>query len=230
MLIASFSTGPWETNCYVIAPVERSACVIVDPGPDAAAVVETIVESQGLTPVAVLATHGHLDHIAEAHRICATYDIGCWIHADDRGLLTDPVAGLGSDLAPLVEQLLGSRTLPEPAQVHELSDGDQLSLAGLRFDVRHAPGHTPGSVLYEVANPGRGPNAPDVLLSGDVLFAGAIGRTDLPGGSEEAMRKTLVDVVLGVDDSRVVLPGHGLQTTMARERRTNPYLAHSYLT
>lgn len=214
----------------MIAPAERSACVIVDPGPDSAAVVQTIVESQGLTPAGVLATHGHLDHIAEAHKLCDTYRIGCWIHGADRHLLTDPSAGLGPAMAPLVEQLLGTTTLPEPAQVHEVVDGDRLTVADLQFDVRHAPGHTPGSVLYELANPGAGPEAPDVLLSGDVLFAGAIGRTDLPGGSDAAMRRTLAEVVLAVDDGRVVLPGHGLQSTMARERRTNPYLAHSYLT
>jgi hydroxyacylglutathione hydrolase len=133
-------------------------------------------------------------------------------------MLADPMRWHGPALAPLIGQV----TLPDPADVLPLDDGATLSLAGVDLTVRHAPGHTEGSVVFSL-DTGDAPG----LLAGDVLFAGSVGRVDLPGGSWESMLASLRDVVLPLDDATVVLPGHGPATTIGRERATNPYLAEA---
>ena len=128
-------------------------------------------------------------------------------------MLADP--GLGFPPAAR-QQMLGGLTFTEPDDVAELADGMTVSLAGLEFTVDHAPGHTPGSVAFAAAGP--------VMFSGDLLFAGSIGRTDLPGGDHATMLETLRHKVLALSDDIVVLPGHGEQTSIGRERDTNPFL------
>jgi len=191
---------------------------------DATAVVERLLGECGRTPVAVLATHGHLDHVADAHTVSDAYGIPVWIHPADRHLLSDPVSGLGPELGPLVSSLYGSETLPEPADVREWEDADWYGFAGLRWTVLHAPGHTPGSVLLHASD-----GHTSRLFSGDVLFAGAIGRTDLPGGSMSEMTASLRETVLTLPYDLAVLPGHGPRTSIGRECATNPYLQLSFL-
>jgi glyoxylase-like metal-dependent hydrolase (beta-lactamase superfamily II) len=243
VFIASFPAGPWETNCYVLAGGPARECVIVDPGFGAAAGVADVVAEHRLKPVAVLVTHGHLDHMYAVTPICSSYDATCWVHPHDRALLTDPLAGMGPDPDFLLARLTGGTArFVEPDDVRELSDGASVEVAGMRFGAVHAPGHTAGSVMFSLpmgrSGPGEGA-APytqsfdgageldAVVLSGDVLFAGSIGRTDLPGGDAAAMRTTLRTKVLPLADSTAILPGHGPQTTMARERVQNPYLQES---
>lgn len=211
--------GPWEANCYVVGPDGGSECVFVDPGMDSASPIREMVEVSGRTPVAVLATHGHLDHVADAHVVADLYDIPVFIHAADRHLLSDPGAGLGPTGPALVEAFYGTAVLPEPAVVREWVDGDSYDLAGLVLQVVHAPGHTPGSVLLHV-----GDGVSTQLFSGDVLFAGSIGRTDLPGGSMDQMMATLRDTILTMPYDLAVLPGHGTATSIGQECLTNPYL------
>ncbi|GAB3704846.1 MBL fold metallo-hydrolase [Mariniluteicoccus flavus] len=223
MLIASFPAGPWQTNCYVVAPRPGGECVIIDPGVGATEGVVAICDEQGLTPVGVVATHGHIDHVYAASRLCGRYDVPIWIHEADRHLLTDPLAGVRPMAKDLLLQLHGSTSLDEPADVRELVDAGALSLAGLDFDLVLAPGHTQGSVL--LTTPYVAAEGIDRLVfTGDVLFAGSIGRTDLPGGDHDQMLETLRTRVLPIPDTAALLPGHGGQTTMARERATNPYL------
>ena len=162
--------------------------------------------------------------MADARTVAGAYGIPVWIHGADRHLLSTPAAGLGPDAGPLVSSLYGSETLPEPADVREWADADWYGFAGLRWTVLHAPGHTPGSVLLH-ASDGRD----SLLLSGDVLFAGSIGRTDLPGGSMPEMVASLRDIVLDLPYNLAVLPGHGRRTTIGRECTTNPYLQPSFL-
>lgn len=237
MLLASFPAGPWQTNCYVAATEPGSECVIIDPGYGAADGVAELVAEHRLKPVAVLTTHGHLDHMFSVTPVCASYAAPVWIHPDDRHLLADPMRGMGPESEELLRQLTGGlATFSEPSEVRELSHGSTVAIAGLEFDVRHAPGHTAGSVMF---SQGLAPDAlvnerpldgiDSLVFSGDVLFAGAIGRTDLPGGDDRAMRVSLAEQVLTLADASVVLPGHGPQTTMARERATNPYLQATYL-
>lgn len=241
MFIASFAAGPWQTNCYLVSTVQPLGetdgsgtdtpreCVIIDPGVEAAELVEKVLAEQRLTPVAIIATHGHLDHIHAAEELCRRHGIALWIHPADRHLLTDPLAGIGQAAAPLLQQLNGSTTLTAPDRVEELSDGQQLTLAGITFTVITAPGHTAGCVMLQTPYPiGGAAEAPEgidrVVFTGDVLFAGSIGRTDLPGGDHEAMLESLRTKVLPLVDTAVLLPGHGPQTSMAAERATNPYL------
>jgi hydroxyacylglutathione hydrolase len=191
---------------------------------DATAVVERLLSECNRTPVAVLATHGHLDHVADAHTVADAYGIPVWIHPADRHLLSDPAAGLSPQAGPLVTALYGSETLPEPADVREWVDADSYDFAGLRWTVMHAPGHTPGSVLLHASS-----RTESRLLSGDVLFAGSIGRTDLPGGSMRDMAASLRDVVLTLPYHLAVLPGHGRATSIGMECATNPYVQLSFL-
>ncbi len=220
MLIAGFPAGPWGTNCYVAATGPGSECVIVDPGKDATDGVAQVVREHRLKPVAVLVTHGHVDHMWCVAPVAGTYDATAWIHPEDRHLLADPMAGMSPDTA---QMLLGSGyEFAEPDDVQELADLQELELAGLRFVVDHTPGHTRGSVAFR--SPYDGADVSEVMFSGDLLFAGSIGRTDLPGGDHATMLRSLAQKVLPLPDDVVVLPGHGEQTSIGRERATNPYL------
>ncbi|MFE7194184.1 MBL fold metallo-hydrolase [Kitasatospora sp. NPDC057541] len=218
MFIAGFPAGAWGTNCYLVAPGPGEECVIVDPGHQAAAGVEELVREHRLKPVAVLLTHGHIDHVASVVPVCGAKGVPAWIHPEDRYMMSDPEKALGRSLGT---QLMGELTVGEPDDVRELTDGSVLELAGLSLTVDHAPGHTKGSVTFRT--PGA-EDLPPVLFSGDLLFAGSIGRTDLPGGDGEAILRSLARVCLPLDDATVVLSGHGGQTTIGRERATNPYL------
>lgn len=220
MLIAGFPAGPWGTNCYVAATGPGSECVVIDPGKDAAAGVDAVVREHNLKPVAVLVTHGHVDHMWSVAPVAGTYDATAWIHPDDRHLLSDPMAGMSPETTQML--LGGDYRWAEPDDVRELRDGQALELAGLQFVVDHTPGHTQGSVTFR--SPYGEQDVSELMFSGDLLFAGSIGRTDLPGGDHAAMLRSLATKVLPLADDIVVLPGHGQQTSIGRERATNPYL------
>jgi hydroxyacylglutathione hydrolase len=221
MLIAAFPAGPWATNCYVVAEGPGLECVIIDPGKDAAPGIAEVIEQHHLRPDAVLVTHGHVDHIWSVAPVAGAYDATAWIHPADRHLLTEPVQGLSPETAAML--LGGTYTFAEPDDVRELSDGTTVQLAGLDFVVDHTPGHTWGSVTFR--SPYDGPeDVLELMFSGDLLFAGSIGRTDLPGGDHPTMLRSLTEKVLPLDDRVIVLPGHGPQTSIGVERATNPYL------
>jgi hydroxyacylglutathione hydrolase len=220
VLIAGFPAGPWGTNCYVAATGPGSECVVVDPGKDAADGVAEVVREHRLKPVAVLVTHGHVDHMWCVAPVAGAYDATAWIHPDDRHLLADPMAGMSPETAQML--LGGDHRFAEPDDVQELKDLQELELAGLRFVVDHTPGHTAGSVTFR--SPYDRDDVSEVMFSGDLLFAGSIGRTDLPGGDHAAMLRSLAGKVLPLADDVVVLPGHGEQTSIGRERATNPFL------
>jgi hydroxyacylglutathione hydrolase len=229
VLIAGFPAGPWGTNCYVAATAAGNECVVVDPGKDSAPGVAEVVREHRLKPVAVLVTHGHVDHMWCVAPVAGTYDATAWIHPSDRHLLTDPMAGMSPETSRML--LGGNHQWAEPDDVRELGDLQELELAGLRFVVDHTPGHTAGSVTFRT--PWLAPEATgtppagdisEVMFSGDLLFAGSIGRTDLPGGDHATMLRSLATKVLPLADDIVVLPGHGDQTSIGRERATNPFL------
>lgn len=216
MLIAGFPAGSWATNCFVMAAGPGEPCLIVDPGQESIDGVHELLREHRLMPAAVLLTHGHIDHVWSVAPLTAEFEVPALIHADDRYRLEDPA---GSSFSAARDQLLAmtknSLELTEPSDVRLFADGETLDIAGVELTVRHAPGHTEGSSVFLTD---------EVMVSGDLLFAGSIGRTDLPGGDHAAMLDSLRRVVLPADDDLVVLPGHGPQTTIGQERATNPYL------
>jgi glyoxylase-like metal-dependent hydrolase (beta-lactamase superfamily II) len=213
MLIDSFAAQMYATNCWVIATEPGAECVVIDPGmPDVSQQLTEILERHNLKPVAVIATHGHLDHTFSIQAIADGYDIPSYIHSEDRVALSNPEKLVSSEF----QSTLSGMNFSEAKDVRELRNGDVIELVGLSFKAIHAPGHTRGSLMFEVSN--------EVLVSGDVLFAGSIGRTDLPTGSAKDMEETLRKKVLPLADHLRVLPGHGPETTMAHEKKSNPYL------
>jgi hydroxyacylglutathione hydrolase len=222
LVIAGFPAGSFGTNCYVIAPAAGERCVVVDPGQDAVDGVAELLREHRLRPAAVILTHGHLDHMWSVVPVCGAHDVPAYIHPADRFMLADPLRGVSPQLAAMV----GAKTFTEPDEVRELADGRALGLADvLGFDlvVDHAPGHTKGSVTFTLPRLDEAGD-PDVLFSGDLLFAGSIGRSDLPGGDSEELNASLARVVLPRPDDTFVLPGHGGSTTIGRERASNPFL------
>jgi hydroxyacylglutathione hydrolase len=184
VLVVGFGSGPLQANCYLLAEAAGGPCVVVDPGPEAAAPLAAAFAAHRLVPAALVATHGHPDHVASAAEVTAAHGVPLHLH-------------------------------PADAQLY---DGDSVPLetgtfAGLAVDVRHLPGHTPGSVVLELGTPGGG----RLALTGDTLFAGSVGR----GADAEAVRGLLASL----PDDTVVLPGHGPATTIGRERAGNPFLA-----
>jgi glyoxylase-like metal-dependent hydrolase (beta-lactamase superfamily II) len=217
VLVAGFPAGSFATNCYVLASGPGQACVVVDPGQDAVEPLEGLLGEHRLTPVAVLLTHGHFDHTFSVAPVCDGHDVPAFIHPDDRAMLADPLKGF----SPEAMAFFGGRLeLREPREVRTLDDGATLTLAGLTMRVDHTPGHTPGSVVFSTATT----QGDEVILAGDTLFAGSIGRTDLPGGDHATMLRSLRDKLLTRDDAAYVLPGHGPTTTIGRERASNPFL------
>jgi hydroxyacylglutathione hydrolase len=222
VFIAGFPAGPWATNCYVVATEPGTECVVVDPGKDAAQGVAQVVREHRLKPVAVLVSHGHVDHMWCVAPVAGTYDAAAYVHPDDRHLLSDPMAAMSPDTAGML--LGGSYEFAEPDDVREIGDGDEIELAGIGFTVDHTPGHTPGSITFRTPYDEPASGISQVMFAGDLLFAGSIGRTDLPGGDHPTMLRSLASKVLTLPDDIVVLPGHGEQTSIGQERATNPFL------
>lgn len=230
-MLASFAAGALAANCYVVTALEggptAADCVVIDPGMDAVAGLERVLEQHRLRPALVLLTHGHFDHVASATEVADRYDASCYVGPADRAWLSDPLAALTPDFAPLVTSYLGGSRAREPRRMIEPDTGPdgiaRLEAAGLTFELLPAAGHTPGSTLYRTRYAEAG-TAYDLVFTGDVLFEGTIGRTDLPGGDGQAMDRTLSSTVLSLADETIVLPGHGLRTTIGRERTTNPFL------
>ncbi|WP_305094884.1 MBL fold metallo-hydrolase [Prescottella sp. R16] len=219
MLVTGFPAGMFQTNCYILAHDDASDCVVVDPGQDAAEPLAQFLDQQGLTPRAVLLTHGHLDHTWSVAPVCERYGIPAYIHPDDRYMLSDPGRGMG----PGMKQIVGDAVFREPAEVIELADGDEVTVAGIDFVVDHTPGHTQGSVVLRTEiTTGDGPL--QIALTGDTLFQGSIGRSDLPGGDHDQLLASIAAKLLVLGDDTAILPGHGGTSTIGHERAGNPFL------
>jgi glyoxylase-like metal-dependent hydrolase (beta-lactamase superfamily II) len=204
--VVQIPNGQFLENCYLVIDDASGACAIIDPGEEAGLIAFKL-EAAGVTPVGIWLTHAHIDHILGVPRLRADTGAPVYLHPADRVLY---------DHAPeqaLAFGMLSGDRLPEPDQ--ELAHGDVLRVGELEFRVGHAPGHSPGSVVF---------HGPGVAFAGDVLFQGSIGRTDLPGGDYETLVKSIERELLTLPDATIVYSGHGPETTIGRERRTNPFL------
>ena len=208
-----------ETNAWIVAPNGPGGeCVLVDAPPDPTAIVERL-KHHGLRLVALLSTHGHLDHIGGVGTVARSQeaDVPVHIHDGDRHMLLDPIGTSGGFGQMLVGSGLDFRP---PELLYGLDDGERVKGAGMEFTAVHTPGHTKGSTCFLLEMDG----TPPILFSGDHLFAGSIGRTDMPGGSFEELMASMKEKILPLSDETAVLPGHGPTTTVGRERITNPFI------
>ena len=223
MLIAGFPAGSFATNCYVVAPGPGEECIIIDPGQDAEPGVTELLAEYRLRPVAVLATHGHVDHIWSVAPVCGAQGIPAYIHPADRALLSDPAKGFRLQVG---QQLFRGLTFTEPDDVIALADGMTLRLAGV--ELGGGPRARPHARLGDVPDRqsggfrGSSPRASTVLFSGDLLFAGSIGRTDLPGGDYPTILDSLSRVCLTLPDDTLVLPGTRAADDHRRRARHQP--------
>jgi len=211
MLIDSRSLWVAETNTYVLAPEPGGLAVVIDAPPDPGAIGE-LLRRHDLTPVALLLTHGHVDHMGGAGAFARASGAVAYVHPDDDYLTLEP----GRQLRMLFGVEPQGDFAP-PEELEPLAGGQALNLAGVSIGVRWTPGHTPGHCCFLV-------EAEGVLFSGDQLFAGSIGRTDLPGGDLPTLLRSMEQEVLTLEDDVIVYPGHGPRTTVGHERRTNPFL------
>ncbi|HIE22336.1 MAG TPA: MBL fold metallo-hydrolase [Acidimicrobiia bacterium] len=211
MLIRRIPAWVAETNAYVVAAEPGGQAIVVDAPPEPEKVGAVVAELD-LAVVAVLLTHGHVDHTGGAGHLAKATSAITYVHPDDDFLTLHPMEQLRAIFGMVPP---GEYEVPEGLE--RLHHGQVLDLAGISLEVRHTPGHTPGHCCFYWAGEG-------VLFSGDQLFAGSIGRTDLPGGSLPDLLESMKTRVLDLEDEVTVLPGHGPETTIGQERRTNPFL------
>lgn len=218
LLVAGLQAAAFGTNCWVLATGPGERCVVVDPGIGVVPGLAELLVEHRLRPAAVVLTHGHIDHVFSVRPVCGAHDVPAYLAPEDDWMLADPF----SAISPQSREAFAAAGLEwtEPEDVRPLVDGATLEIAGLTLALTAAPGHTAGSVLVSTTTAHGAP----VTLSGDVLFRGSIGRTDLPGGNFRAMTRTLRDQVLTLPDETFVLPGHGPTTTIGAERAANPWL------
>ena len=198
--------GPLQCNCYIVGDPATHEAIVIDPGDDADRLAESIA-SKGLTITAIVATHAHFDHVVAAERLRALTGAPFFLHADDKPLL--------AWVQESGRMFLGIDLPPPPEVDTEAREGDRLVAGAMGLEVVHTPGHSPGSISLV---------SDDAIFSGDTLFAGSIGRTDLPGGDTQALLGAVKDKLFRLDAGLGVYPGHGPATTLGHEMETNPFV------
>jgi len=210
MKIKKLVVGPLQANCYVVWDKDGRSAAIIDPGGDPEEII-SVVDDEKLKPVVLINTHGHIDHIAANRAIKERYDIPLLIHREDSASLTDPGLNLSA---------MGFGQLDSPPSDRELQDGDEISVGEIMLKVISTPGHTPGGICLLISRS----DQPDVIITGDTLFAGGVGRTDFPGGSWNLLMESIRNRLLSFPDETIILPGHGPHSTIGEERKSNPFL------
>lgn len=214
----------YQTNCWIIAPSAGSECILVDPGiaiPSLKPAIDDVLNRHSLRVGGVIITHGHLDHtFSLISKIDDFVGIDCYVHESDRDLLSFPERAMGPQSQTLVAELKSASLITEgfqePDSTYAIKDGERINLGEMSAVFHHAPGHTPGSILVTINE--------EILVTGDVLFKGSIGRTDLPRGSLSDMERTLREKIATQPTDLRVLTGHGDETTIGEELRSNRYL------
>lgn len=208
MILETRAVPPFMKNGFVLGCEATRQGVVIDPGDDVDLLLAA-VDQHGLAITAILLTHAHLDHVTGVARAKDALGVPVWLHEADHPLYEN-----------VVQQgaMFGFRVDPQPAVDRFYTDGQVIEVGELRLTVRHTPGHCPGGVCLALAG------TPQILFVGDTLFAGSIGRTDLPGGDTATLMRSIRDVLYAFPDDTVVLSGHGDKTTIGREKRTNPFV------
>ncbi len=206
MKVEHYVVGVVGTNCYFAINEQTKECLIVDPGDDADVLAKRIREG-GYKPAAILLTHGHFDHIMGVDGLVSEFGIPVYVHEADKEMMQRPELNCGA--------MIGARVSTKAD--HILHDQDELELAGMRFEVIHTPGHTPGGACFYFPQE-------EVLFSGDTLFCESVGRTDLPGGSTGTHIRSIRERLMLLPDLTVVYTGHGEPTKIGYEKRNNPFL------
>lgn len=205
MIIHAWAVGPLQVNCFLVGCEETKQAMLIDPGSDAELILQGIAQS-GLTVKTIVNTHGHFDHIGANRQLVEKTGAELCMHAADVPLI---------DLALTQAALYGLETTQSPQPGRLLDEGDQVKVGQLTFDVTHIPGHSPGSIcLY----------AEEHVFVGDVLFAGSVGRTDLPGGDFDLLISGIRSKLLVLPDETMVHSGHGPDTSIGREKQINPFI------
>lgn len=210
MVLERYVVGNLQTNCYLLADPESKQAVVIDPGGDAKRLAGRL-NDMDLSLAAILNTHGHFDHVLDAWKLKDLVGGEIYLHREDKFLLTNKKVGIAAVFAPMMKDIRS-----EVDQWYQ--EGDHLEFGGLKMEVIETPGHTPGHIsLY----------LPDlnIVFVGDTLFAGSIGRTDFPGGSYDRLIRSVREKIFPLDDGITVYPGHGPETTVGREKRTNPFFS-----
>lgn len=225
MLLLTLVSPVLGANCYLVAPDGGGECVVIDPGFGVEDAVDKALGEHSLRLAGALVTHGHIDHVYGLAELCRRHELPVYVHKADAYRLNDPLSTLGPQLAPMFGDLAGDWT--KPADVRPLDGNQTLRLAGLAIEAFHAPGHTEGATLYRI--PAADETGAGMCFTGDVLFAGSVGRTDLAGGDDGQMASTLAWLAApesagGLPADTAVLPGHGPSSTFGGERAANPYL------
>ena len=207
MILEMLTVGPFQENCYIIGDEESGIGAVVDPG-DEAARIALAVEQTELEVGSIIVTHAHIDHVGAVAALVDEYACPVLMHAEAEPMLKQlPTQGM----------MMGLKFGKVPAVDHHIGDGEVLEIGELRLRSLYTPGHAPGHLAFYIEDEG-------LVLSGDALFAGSVGRTDLPGGSMEVLMRSIEERLLTLPNETRVFPGHGPQTEIGNERTTNPFL------
>ena len=207
MILEMLTVGPFQENCYVIGDEETGAGAIVDPG-DEAARIALAVERTGLDIAQILITHTHIDHVGAVAALAEEYSCPVLMHAEAEPMLAQ---------LPTQAMMMGLRFGKVPTVDRHIEDEETIEVGGLELRSLYTPGHAPGHLAFYVESEG-------LVLSGDALFSGSVGRVDLPGGSMEVLMRSIEERLLTLPDETVVYSGHGPETTIGNERAHNPFL------